>query len=441
MIRRIALVSILGAGVLFWACSPSNSCPDGGTCASDAGPEAGPQILGAISNFTPPTMVLDPGDSRPAVITLDRGTVTGLVAITVEGLPVGVTATPLTILPGSSAGTFDIQAAMTVTTPQDATLTIRATGGVGPSLTTTMHLHIGSVFLVAPTSQSFVVPSTLPGGAPVTALVFEVWGAGGGGGGAFGQPGVGGPGGGGGFATSQVSVTPGETLTIVVGGGGPSGTFVQTIAGSGGGGGGYSAVMRATTVLVAAGGGGGGGGGGYDSATDAGLTPGFAGGGGGGTVAENGQGSCGGTGGSDAGAGTGGTPGGQPGLALVGGAGGCDSVCTRFTGGSSGGGAGAIGSLDGGGAGGGGGGGAGWFGGGGGGAQITLGGYGCGGGGGSAFISEGSSQKLISAIGPIPAGTSMVGYADSGASVGGAVNDAGAALSGAPGLVVVAYPK
>ncbi len=418
-------------GLVCLGCSSNETCPDGGTCA-DATVDVA-QVLGSFSSV-PASMILDPGDVGPVVVTVIRGTVTGNIAITVTGLPTGVTVTPLTIMPSSSVATFNVQAATTAPIPQDATLTITATAGTTP-LTATMHLHLGSVFHTTTSNESFIVP----GGQ--MSLVFQVWGAGGGAGGSFGAPGVGGVGGGGGFATAEVTTTPGETLNLVVGGGGSAGMFVPVIAGSGGGGGGYSAVLRGTTVLVIAGGGGGGGGGGYDLATDAGGASGFAGGGGGGFSGENGLGSCAGFGATDAGVGSGGLPGGQGGMALTGGGGGCDSVCTASGGGTPGGGGGGIGSTDGGGAGGGGGGGAGWLGGGGGGAQTSLAGYGCGGGGGSAFISQGASQKLITATGQMPAGTSVVGYADSGAAVGGALSDAGNPSPGVPGLIAVAYPK
>ena len=91
---------------------------------------------------------------------------------------------------------------------------------------------------------SFVVP----GG--VTDISMLCVGAGGGGGA------VGGGGGAGACAyTNNVTVTPGETLTIEVGAGGISGTTTAYASGSAGG---NSAVKRSSTVLVQANGGGGG---------------------------------------------------------------------------------------------------------------------------------------------------------------------------------------
>ncbi len=389
------------------ACNGSSPCPDASTC-SDAAPDVA-QVLASM-NASVPEVVLDPGDTHPIVVTLDRGSVTGPIAITVQGLPPGVTASPLTILPGSSAGTFNFIADPSAAVPQDQDATIVATAGTS-TLTTPVHIRVGSVFHVATKSESFVVPTN------VTNVVFQVWGAGGGAGG-----GTGGIGGGGGFATANVPVTAGETLTVVVGSGGTPGAFA-TAAWSGGVGGGYSAVFRGATLLVIAGGGGGGGGTGFDAIADAGTSAGLAGGGGGGSSGENGSGVCGGGGGTDAGGGAAGSSLAAFGSSLDGGAG-------------------APVIADGGGAGGGGGGGFGFFGGGGGGSQDAAAGFGCGGGGGSAFVSsEGASPKLLPASGQIPGGITVVGYADSGAALGGGYADAGAPLSGAAGLVVVAYPK
>ena len=398
--------SLVGALLcaLVVACNSEPSCPDGSTCA-DATVDVTPF---ANFNVSAPEVVLDPGDSHPLVVSLDRNDISGPIDVTVTGLPTGVTATPLTILPGSSAGTFNFVAAADVAVPQDVDVTIVASSG-SLSLTAPVHIRVGSVFHVATQSESFVVPQN------VSELVFQAWGAGGGAGG-----GVGGLGGGGGFATGQVDVTPGETLTIVIGGGGGAGAFVPGAAWSGGGGGGYSAVLRGTDVLVLAGGGGGGGGAGFDWTADAGGAAGLAGGGGGGSMGQAGSGACGGGGGTDAGGGAAGGPGALAGDALDAGLGS---------------------SPDDSGVGGGGAGGGGWFGGGGGGSQDAAAGFGCGGGGGSAFVtSVSASPKLLAASGQTPAGTSMVGYADSGAALGGGL-DAGVPFSGAAGLVAVAYPK
>ncbi|MCA9695279.1 MAG: MopE-related protein [Nannocystaceae bacterium] len=101
----------------------------------------------------------------------------------------------------------------------------------------------------------------VPGG--VTSVWVKLWGAGGGSWDAQ----QGGPGGGGGFAIANLSVTPGEMLTVVVGGRGEDSFSQMTIYGGGGhggffagNGGGRSALRRGVNELATAGGGGGAGG-------------------------------------------------------------------------------------------------------------------------------------------------------------------------------------
>lgn len=102
------------------------------------------------------------------------------------------------------------------------------------------------------TQTTFVVPA---GCATITA---KVWGAGGGGSVLSGNPAQ--VGGGAGFVRGSINVTPGESLTVVVGGpgvggGGDGGTGCFTNLG--GAGGGRSEILRSSTVLLRAGGGGG----------------------------------------------------------------------------------------------------------------------------------------------------------------------------------------
>jgi len=130
-------------------------------------------------------------------------------------------------------------------------------------------------------NESFIVPSG------VTEITVELWGGGGSGGSGCGNS-AGGSGGGGGYVKATLSVTPGETLTIRVGGGaghyasniiqhpqtpseGPATINVvsrrsdvninnqSTLGAIAGSGGGYSAIFRGLTPLLVAGGGGGGG--------------------------------------------------------------------------------------------------------------------------------------------------------------------------------------
>lgn len=125
--------------------------------------------------------------------------------------------------------------------------------------------------------QTFIVPDG------VTALDVKLWGAGGGAGEGDRDPSwtIPGKGGGAGAVTGSLVVTPGETLTIMVGQGGLKGVFGSSVrpdastygwggrggnyengnaggrGGSGGNGGGLAAIFRDTTPLAIAGGGGG----------------------------------------------------------------------------------------------------------------------------------------------------------------------------------------
>ena len=95
---------------------------------------------------------------------------------------------------------------------------------------------------------------TVPTG--ITSVTVKAWGAAGGAG-AGGDSDAGGSGAGGGFVQANLTVTPAENLTVLVGGGGSGGA--TGLPPGGGGGGGYSALMRTSTPLVVAGAGGGGG--------------------------------------------------------------------------------------------------------------------------------------------------------------------------------------
>ena len=137
-------------------------------------------------------------------------------------------------------------------------------------------------------SQNFTTNGTttwiVPAG--VRTIQAKVWGAGGGGGAggdASGQNGGGG--GGGGFAGASINVTPGSTLSVVVGdnGVGGSATGGSTDCGDGGGGGGFSGVYyNGSGFLIIAGGGAGGGG--ADTTTEKTGGGGGAGGGGNGSA-------------------------------------------------------------------------------------------------------------------------------------------------------------
>ena len=122
------------------------------------------------------------------------------------------------------------------------------------------------VFAYTGSDQNWTVPEG------TTTIEVKMWGAGGGGGNRGGWT-YGAKGGGGGFAGGIIDVTPGETLTFIVGKGGQKGSEVATGWHYGGGachhntsdnrygacGGGRSEIRRSSTSLIIAGGGGGGG--------------------------------------------------------------------------------------------------------------------------------------------------------------------------------------
>lgn len=266
-------------------------------------------------------------------------------------------------------------------------------------------------FLHTGMAQTFVVP------AGTNQIRFKAWGAGGGGSLTTNDN----VGGGGAFVDAFVQVTPLETLTVVVGGGGlgvspysggyggGGGSNVNQLNHApGGGGGGQSALLRGNTILLIAAGGGGSGG-----EDNPGSTFGGAGGASQGFVGGNNLGGGGGTqnSGGAAGAGSGSTAGtfGQGGQ---GGQRGVNEGC-------------------------GGGGGGGYYGGGGGGAGASGGGQAGGGGGGSSYV---AGPGVISANVQPGSGQQPGGLADpdwQGAGVGG--NGGNPAQTGAHGRVVLIW--
>jgi hypothetical protein len=187
-------------------------------------------------------------------------------------------------------------------------LTVRAVDGAGNAgpASTSGSWTSANVAAAAPDCVGYS-SSLIPGSsgnvtvrAGVTTLCVIAVGGGGGSGPGNGTTGSG-KGGAGGYVRSLVPVTPGESLTAVVGLGAvgvlePSPGFL----GSGGGGGGYTALLRGSTPLVVAGGGGGGfrdvslagdggsgcGNDGFDAPVNA---SGYGGGGGGGTATAGGH--------------------------------------------------------------------------------------------------------------------------------------------------------
>ncbi|MCA9402259.1 MAG: hypothetical protein KC897_00635 [Candidatus Omnitrophica bacterium] len=295
----------------------------------------------------------------------------------------------------------------------------------------------GTIAFTVAGNNNFTVP------CGVTDITVKAWG-GGGGGGAGGSVGAGGAGGGAAYAEAELSVAPGEVLTVHVGGGGTGGSTAGN-AGGGGGGGGRSEVERSATPLIVAGGGGGGGGGDNSSATAGG-----AGGAGGGATGIDGSDS------STSGGGGGGTTSGASGSGGAAGTGGeNDGVAGDLEtggdganggGGGNGTGSGAAGGATNGGTAGsgvnnygsGGGGGSGRYGGGGG--SSALGGNaGGGGGGGGSSYTTGSSTSTTDGSGTSAGNNADSDYAGS-AGMGGAAGGLGAAgTSGNSGRVVITY--
>lgn len=267
-------------------------------------------------------------------------------------------------------------------------------------------------FTYTGSDQSWAVPSG------VTSISVKLWGGGGGSNYESGSPAA--KGGAGGFVKFTVSVTPGESLTVKVGGKGNN-------AGTGGrrpgAGGGMSALLRSATYLGIAGGGGGAGGYG-DGNSDS------WGGSGGDTTANAGESnpySNGGGAGSQSAGGTGGTPGPAGNGSSLQGGDGYGASLTTLGGWPGGGNSSSVGEH-------GGGGGAGYYGGGGGGGGGT---WGAGGGGGSSYT-VGSATSVVhikSAANDTSApGTGETGYVAPVAVGGLNFTDAG------NGLVYISWP-
>ena len=281
--------------------------------------------------------------------------------------------------------------------------------GSSPLATLTQKTVCKIAFTTATAGSTFIVPTG------VTSITIKVWGAGGGG-----YPNEAG---GGGFAQATFSVTPGQSLNVLVGGagGGGWGCFggvapspgglngggeggyghgtdtTNTYYGPGGGGGGYSAVKNNSVFLIQAGGGGGGG--------TCGAGDGGAGGGISGLAGTSVGQSGGGHGGTNTTAGAGGfISGGRAGTAGSGNNGGKGGSYRN----------------------GGGGGGGGHFGGGGGGADGWGSAYGGGGGGGSAYVT-GTSTIMTAGSGSTPGNNMDPDYVDS------------AGQPNYPGLVVIEW--
>ncbi|HBG71709.1 MAG: hypothetical protein A2W93_06640 [Bacteroidetes bacterium GWF2_43_63] len=111
-------------------------------------------------------------------------------------------------------------------------------------------LGLLGLFAFGQTTVTFTTSGSWTCPAGVTSVTVECWGAGGGGGYGISTKGAAGGGGGGGaYASSVVSVTPGNSYTITIGAGGSGGTSTGTAAIAG------EASSFNTTSVIAAGGG------------------------------------------------------------------------------------------------------------------------------------------------------------------------------------------
>jgi hypothetical protein len=224
------------------------------------------------------------------------GTISGLtesglvLANGTDTLSVAANATMFTMPTGVASGaTYDV---VVYSQPASESCTVsNATGPVSTSDITTVAVSCAAI-------PSFTAsgPGTWTVPAGVTSI--QIVATGGGGGASFPGTNFGGNGGNGGIVTGTLAVTPGETLSLYVGGGG-AGTNVALTGAAGGG----STSVNGTAFQIIAGGGGGGGGGNIEA------SPGGDGGGAGTSAGTAGTGSD--------------SSGGSPGAGGVGGAGGC----------------------------------------------------------------------------------------------------------------------
>jgi hypothetical protein len=217
---------------------------------------AGGTILAGYNNGVQKFLVDGSGNATAA------GTVTGtqLVSTVATGIaPLSVTST--TVVPNLNAASA--MSASGLSCKGCVTTTQIGSGTVASGQVLTADGSGGTSWVVAgPNGQAefgqgtamFTVP------AGVTRIRAFIYGAGGGAGASSGDCStscsIGGSGGTGASAEGVIGVTPGETLTIIVGGGGAGGTYGTT--NSGGSGGSTEIEGPSSLVLISAGGGGGG---------------------------------------------------------------------------------------------------------------------------------------------------------------------------------------
>lgn len=213
----------------------------------DAG-DASPPDGGFLLAIEPTQINVDPGDTlvHVNVAIVRSGSFVQPVTFSIT-TPAGVTASdPGTVSDALASFYLSIDADAGVTDAGGLDPVVQIVGHGGSKMaSTSLSIHIGTVLAIDGTS--FVVP------AGIDAVTVQAWGAGGSGGLQFGTA-FGGSGGGGGYATENIPVVVGETLTI------SAGKVFANPLGSPVGSGDYSSVARSDggLLLVAAGGGGGG---------------------------------------------------------------------------------------------------------------------------------------------------------------------------------------
>jgi len=148
MLRLLALVSLGAFGLA--------ACSSGGTTDPN-GPVAAFTLVVA-----PSTITIDQGATGNVTITISRsGGFAGAVQVMAEGLPAGVTASPLTIAGGSTSGMLTLTAAAGAAVGGPSAVTIRATASGLDPRTANLALSVNQVTTPTPAFSLAVTPTTL----------------------------------------------------------------------------------------------------------------------------------------------------------------------------------------------------------------------------------------------------------------------------------------
>ena len=151
MARTLRLLALVSLGAFGLA-----ACSSGGTTDPN-GPVAAFTLVVA-----PSTITIDQGATGNLTITVSRsGGFAGAVQVTAEGLPTGVTASPLTIAGGSTSGMLTLTAAAGAVVGGPSAVTIRATASGLDPRTATLTLSVNEVLVPTPAFSLSVNPTTL----------------------------------------------------------------------------------------------------------------------------------------------------------------------------------------------------------------------------------------------------------------------------------------